>query len=55
MESPDYLICINCESPCYVFEWRDEAPTEALCTVCGNDEIDEFTTVEDFEAMVSRG
>ena len=23
MASPEYLICLECETPCYVFEWED--------------------------------
>lgn len=52
MASPDYLICLNCESPCYLFEWSDEGATEATCEVCGNDEPDQFVTEEDFDAIV---
>jgi len=52
MAAPDYLICLNCESPCYVFEWSDDGCKEALCEVCGNDEPDQFVTEEDFDAIV---
>lgn len=52
MSAPDYLICLNCESPCYNFEWGDNGATEALCEVCGNDEVDQFVTEEDFDAIV---
>lgn len=55
MAAPDYLICLNCETPCYVFEWKDGACTEALCTACGNDEPDQFVTEEDFDAIVDEG
>ena len=55
MDEPDYLICIECESPCYVFEWRDGQATEALCEVCGSDEVDQFATGEEFEAMTETG
>jgi len=48
---PDYLICLECESPVYVFEWEDDKVVEALCTVCGNDETTQFATEEDFEEM----
>ena len=51
MEAPEYLICVNCETPCYTFEWAHGELTEALCMVCGTDEPDEFVTEEDFEAM----
>lgn len=54
MPLPDYLICLECETPCYVFEWNDEGKvTEILCQTCGNDELDEFATPEEFEAMIS--
>ena len=53
MEQPDYLICINCETPCYTFEWNNGQLSEAMCMVCGVDEIEDFTTEEDFEAMMS--
>lgn len=48
---PDFLICIECENPCYVFEWNDHEDklTEALCTVCGNDNPDLFQTEAEFE------
>jgi hypothetical protein len=52
MAAPDYLICLNCESPSYVFEWKEGACIEAICTACGNDEPDQFVTEEDFDAIV---
>lgn len=53
MLAPDYLICLNCETPCYNFEWSTtEGCKEALCTVCGNDEVDQFATEEEFDAIV---
>jgi len=48
---PDYLICLECESPCYVFEWKDGAITEAVCTVCGNEDLDSFATESEYEAL----
>lgn len=53
MSQPDYLICMNCETPCYIFEWKDDAPTETFCEACGNEEPDEFATAEDFDALQS--
>lgn len=50
MPIPDYLICANCETPCYVFEWEDGEVREAICPVCGNDETEQFVTEEDIEA-----
>ena len=51
MDAPEYLICINCETPCYTFEWKNGKVTEAQCQTCGDDEADEFVTEEEFEAM----
>ena len=48
---PDYLICLECESPTYIFEWRDGAILEAQCTVCGNDDPSQFITEGDYEEM----
>jgi hypothetical protein len=53
MSGPEYLICLNCETPCYTFEWEGEKVSEAMCLACGVDDVDEFLTEEDFEAMTS--
>ncbi len=52
MASPEYLICLNCESPTYDFEWKDDEIVEALCETCGNDEADQFLSEDDFEALI---
>jgi len=53
MHSPDYLICLNCETPCYTFEWTLEGVVkEAICLACGNEETDQFVTEEDFDAII---
>src|SRR4028118_2093881 len=36
MASPDFVICLECETPCYMFEWTDGQLTEALCGACGH-------------------
>ncbi|NJL29045.1 MAG: hypothetical protein HC897_14735 [Thermoanaerobaculia bacterium] len=51
MDAPEYLICLNCETPCYVFEWKDGRLTEAVCDACAEDDVDNFATEEEFEAM----
>ncbi len=53
MSEPDFLICLNCEAPCYSFEWSEGKLTEVLCMVCGNEEVDEFATEEDLDALAS--
>jgi hypothetical protein len=54
MASPDFVICLECETPCYVFEWHDGSITEALCTTCGNDDTDQFALPEDLEELESQ-
>lgn len=51
MSMPEYLICLDCETPCYVFEWQNDRVVEALCEVCGNDEPDQFLTQEEFDDL----
>ncbi|MEM8994298.1 MAG: hypothetical protein AAFX50_16275 [Acidobacteriota bacterium] len=53
MSEPEYLICLDCESPCYTFEWRKGKLFEAMCLTCGADDVDQFVSEEDFEAIVS--
>jgi hypothetical protein len=51
--APEFLICLECETPCYEFEWADGQLAEVLCNMCGNDEPDQFITEEEFEALSS--
>ena len=51
MSGPEYLICLDCETPCYVFEWHDGEIKEALCEACGNDDPDQFALPEDYDEM----
>ncbi len=50
LNAPDYLLCCDCETPCYVFEWQEGEVSEAICEVCGNDEETTFLTEEQYEA-----
>jgi hypothetical protein len=46
----EYLLCLECESPCYVFQMEKGRLREAYCGVCGNDDILRFRmTEEEFE------
>ncbi len=51
MSSPEYVLCLECETPCYVFEWREGKVVDALCTTCNNDDPAQFATEEDYEAL----
>lgn len=53
MSSPDYLICLSCETPCYVFEWKDGVASEAMCEACGNDDPEQFVTPDEFDALTA--
>ncbi len=48
---PDYLICVECESPTYVFEWQKDKVVEALCSTCGNSDPTQFLTEEAYEEL----
>jgi translation initiation factor 2 beta subunit (eIF-2beta)/eIF-5 len=48
---PDYLICLECESPIYTFEWEEGKITEVICTVCGNEDSAQFATETEYEEM----
>ena len=45
----EYYICLECETPCYVFEEKDGKLISAVCQSCGNDNVDSFATPEDVE------
>lgn len=47
---PEFMICLECETPCYTFEWNmeKERVIEAFCQVCGNDRIELFNTEQQF-------
>lgn len=49
--TPDYLICLECESPVYVFEWKEGEVKEAICDVCGNDDVQNFATEDEYEDL----
>ncbi len=51
MPGPEYLICIECESPTYDFTWERDKLVEILCEVCGNETPDQFLTQEDFDGL----
>jgi len=53
MAAPEYLICLNCETPCYTFEWIDGELIEAVCLICGTDEADQFASEEDFDSLIA--
>ncbi|HEX2223997.1 MAG TPA: hypothetical protein VHN15_07310 [Thermoanaerobaculia bacterium] len=49
MAAPEFLVCLECETPCYTFEWEDGKITEVMCTSCGADKAEQFALPEDVE------
>jgi len=49
MSEPEYLVCLNCDTPTYVFEWENGKLTSALCQTCGNDNLDEFMSDVEYD------
>jgi translation initiation factor 2 beta subunit (eIF-2beta)/eIF-5 len=49
MEEPEYLICLQCETPTYQFEFVNGKVTTIVCTACGNDEPSDFITEAELE------
>lgn len=41
-----YLLCKECNTPCYVFEVEAGYVSEALCLACGNEVVGMFTVGE---------
>ncbi len=42
----DYLICRECNTPCYIFEMEGDRVREAQCQVCGNEDPSRFSIGE---------
>jgi hypothetical protein len=51
MAHPEYIICLECETPLYVFEWDGGHVLDATCPMCGNDDPASFATEEELEEM----
>jgi hypothetical protein len=49
MREPDFLVCLVCDTPTYLFEYADEKIVSATCSTCGNDERSEFITDLEYE------
>jgi translation initiation factor 2 beta subunit (eIF-2beta)/eIF-5 len=50
---PDFVICLECETPVYIFEWNGSRVTEAVCPACGNDQPAMFSSEDEYEEMSS--
>jgi hypothetical protein len=51
MEEPEYLICLQCDTPTYQFEFDSGKLTSAICNTCGADDLSDFMTEAELEEM----
>jgi len=49
MDEPEYLICLQCETPTYQFEFLDGKLIAVVCNTCGNDDVTDFMTEAEIE------
>jgi hypothetical protein len=51
MSEPEYLICLQCETPTYQFEYDmdKEKVISAICNTCGADDLSDFVTESELE------
>lgn len=48
-DEPEYLICLQCETPTYQFEYVNGKLSQCVCTTCGNDDVTDFVTEGELE------
>lgn len=51
MDEPEYLICLDCETPTYQFEFLNGKLVSISCTTCGNEDPSQFMTEAEFEEL----
>ena len=49
MDEPEYLICLQCETPTYQFEFVNGKLATVVCNVCGADDPSDFVTEAEYE------
>ena len=50
MDEPEYLICLQCETPTYQFEYDSKGKlATVVCQTCGNDDPTDFMTEAELE------
>jgi hypothetical protein len=49
MDEPDYLICLQCETPTYQFEFANGKLVSVICNTCGADDLSDFMTEAELE------
>ena len=48
-DEPEYLICLQCETPTYQFEYVNGKLSQAICNTCGADDLSDFVTEAELE------
>ena len=51
MDEPDYLVCLECDTPTYQFEYANGKLTSVVCNTCGNDDLSEFMTEAEYDEL----
>jgi hypothetical protein len=51
MATPEYIVCLECDSPCYEFEWKDDKIKEPFCARCGNEDPELFAVQDELDDM----
>ncbi len=49
MGEPEYLICLQCDTPTYQFEYAGEKLLSVVCNTCGNDDPSDFMTESEYD------
>lgn len=49
MDDPEYLICLECETPTYQFEYIGGKLATVVCGTCGADDPSDFLTETEWE------
>jgi len=49
MGEPEYLICLQCETPTYQFEYLNDKLVSVVCNTCGADDVSDFLTESELE------
>ena len=51
MSGPDFVLCLECDTPVYEFLIREGDLKEAFCSACGNEELEHFARPEEVEEL----
>jgi hypothetical protein len=49
VDEPEYLICLQCETPTYQFEYTNGKLATIICNTCGNDDPSDFMTETEWD------